>query len=472
MVLFDLETTGVRAGDDRVIEIGMVKVQNGKEIDRFNALINPEIPLPAFISRLTGITDHDLVSERTFAELIAEIDTFIGDSLLIAHNAAFDISFLAAEFERAAFPRSFSYACSVKLSRRLYPAQRRHGLDHIIARLGLTVENRHRALDDAFVIHHFIERSRQDHSDEQVMRHLAEITLEKHVSARNKPVVNLPEGPGVYVFEDEQGSPLYIGKSINIKKRVQDHLRSGANRFTENYSSIRTIRTTGELGALLREALMIKTEIPLYNRMLRRNRGMLLLLKETTDDGYISLKRVEVPSVSPDEFASFFGVFKSKSQLEHILANFAKRYGLCHKLLGLEAGKGSCFASQIGICSGACSGKVTPEDYNTQLMLAFHEYSVDAWEWEGPVLLTEENNEGDSEQFLIDKWCLLGSSKPLLEKFNSSDRMQYRFDFDIYKILRRHTRTHTMKITELQSAEELQLPYYLPARVSRIQGLQ
>lgn len=473
MVLFDLETTGVAAGDDRVIEVGMVKVEDGIVQEELSRLINPEVPIPSFITKLTGIATEDVYARPRFGDLIEEINDFIGDSLLIAHNAAFDISFLSAEYERLGFERSFRYACSVKLSRRLYPGYRRHGLDHIIKRLGVEVENRHRALDDAKVIHQFLVQSGADHSVETVSKHLADLTLEKHISKREtKSAENLPVGPGVYVFEDNEGAPLYIGKSINIKKRVQDHLRTPGNKFADSYTIIRTVTTVGELGALLREAMMIKTEIPLYNRLLRRNRGMLVLLKEQTPEGYISLKRIEVPSISHEEFENYFGVFKSKTQLENILAGFAKRYGLCHKYLGLENTKGSCFASQIGICNGACSGDVSPEDYNKQLLEAFKEFSVDAWEYNGPLLLTETNKDGDKEDFLVDRWCLLGSSKPLLEKFQGSETINYRFDFDLYKILRRYVRSHSIQTKELQSVSDLQLPYYLPSRVSRIQGLQ
>lgn len=154
-VFLDIETTGGTPVHHRVTEIGALRVEDGVVVQRFSQLVNPEQAVPSFITRLTGISDAMLWDAPTFAAIADDLELFLDGAVFIAHNVGFDYGFLQAEYKRLGNLFSMDRLCTVRLSRALYPAQRRHNLDSVIAAHGLSVENRHRALDDAQALYDF-----------------------------------------------------------------------------------------------------------------------------------------------------------------------------------------------------------------------------------------------------------------------------------------------------------------------------
>ena len=157
LVFLDIETTGISARGGRITEIGALRVEDGKIVGQFKQLINPEEPVSRFITNLTGITNEMLWDAPTFRSIADDLELFLDGALFIAHNVSFDYSFIKMEFERIGYKFNMDRACSAKLSRRLYPEHRSHALDRLIERLGIDVENRHRAYDDAEVIWKFFQ---------------------------------------------------------------------------------------------------------------------------------------------------------------------------------------------------------------------------------------------------------------------------------------------------------------------------
>jgi DNA polymerase-3 subunit epsilon len=162
-VFLDLETTGASPAFARITEIGAIRVENGVVVARFSKLVNPDQPVPPFITRLTGITDEMLWDAPAFAAIAAELEEFLDGAIFIAHNVQFDYGFLKAEFDRLTRPFAVDRFCTARLSRRLYPTQRRHNLDTILAVHGIYVKNRHRALDDAEALFEFFQSAHKDH---------------------------------------------------------------------------------------------------------------------------------------------------------------------------------------------------------------------------------------------------------------------------------------------------------------------
>lgn len=158
LVFLDLETTGVRAAHDRIIEIGLCEVQSGTLLGEWSTLVNPGRPIPPFIRQHTGIDDRMVADAPVFAELAAVLHERLVGKVLVAHNARFDYGFLQHEFARHGLEFTAPLLCTVRLSRRLFPGERRHGLDALIDRHGLGGEARHRALGDARVIREFLRR--------------------------------------------------------------------------------------------------------------------------------------------------------------------------------------------------------------------------------------------------------------------------------------------------------------------------
>ncbi|NNE65553.1 MAG: hypothetical protein HKN33_03230 [Pyrinomonadaceae bacterium] len=150
-VVFDFETTGAKTPPARVTEIGAFKVSNGKIGDSFHSLVNPEMPIPAFITSLTSIDDSMVKNAPRFVEIAKEFMEFVGDSVLVAHNAMFDMRFLNVEIGRihVNYKVANPYLCTVRLARKLIPEIENHKLATIANYYSVSLENHHRATDDA-----------------------------------------------------------------------------------------------------------------------------------------------------------------------------------------------------------------------------------------------------------------------------------------------------------------------------------
>lgn len=148
-VVFDIETTGLSADKDKITEIGAVKIKEGKIVDTFSTFVNPEIPIPEFVVKLTGITD-DMVSDApTIDKVLPEFLEFVGTSPLVAHNAVFDTGFIRHNARLINRNVDNPVIDTLELSRQMFPELKKHKLDVVAKHLGVSLENHHRALDDA-----------------------------------------------------------------------------------------------------------------------------------------------------------------------------------------------------------------------------------------------------------------------------------------------------------------------------------
>src|SRR5438046_1630663 len=171
----DLETTGTTSTGDRVTEIGIVRVVDGRLAEEWSTLVNPERPIPEEIQALTGITNAMVRGKPTFAELRREVAERLAGHVFVAHNARFDYGFLKNEFRRADMPFTADVLCTVRLSRRLFPEAIGHGLDAVIERHHLEAAvagnaasraGRHSALGDARALWHFVQAAYREKSAE------------------------------------------------------------------------------------------------------------------------------------------------------------------------------------------------------------------------------------------------------------------------------------------------------------------
>jgi DNA polymerase-3 subunit epsilon len=282
LAIVDLETTGGSPGRDRITEIAVLEIDAFEITSEWSTLVNPETTIPAEIQALTGITNDMVAGAPRFAGLAEALFKRLEGRVFVAHNARFDHGFLRREFERTGLKFHARTLCSVRLSRRLYPEHRRHDLDSLIERHGIDCRERHRALGDADALWQFLRIAAQEHGPEilavaarQISEHTA---LPAHIE--RSAIDAIPEAPGVYLFHGEAAAPLYIGKSVNLRQRVLSHfsadLRSGkALRLAREVRRIEWQRTAGELGALLREAKLVKELAPPYNRRPKRPDGCL-----------------------------------------------------------------------------------------------------------------------------------------------------------------------------------------------------
>ncbi len=448
IVFVDLETTGANPAFDRVIEVGIVKVTGGQVEYEWSTLVDPGEPIPSLIQGFIGITDEMVRGAPRFADIAGEVFARIEGSLFVAHNARFDYGFLKNEFKRLGMDFQPRVLCTVKLSRALYPEHHRHGLDALIARHALACDARHRALGDARVLWDFVKLVEAEKSPEAIRA-----ALKKAMKAPSLPsgleataVDAVPEAPGVYLFHGENELPLYVGKGVNMRARVQSHFAADhgsgrAMQIAREVKRIDWIETAGELGALLLEARLVKEKSPIHNRRLRKNVEICAFrLKEGGEFNQDrALELVPLAGAAPEALGELYGQFKSKREAGNTLRELAAEHGLCLKRLGLEQGKGPCFNHQIKRCKGWCAGKESAERHDLRLKTALAVLKLRAWPFPGRIAIRERDEAGARcEWHLFAQWCYLGSVKSEADLNEAAQtRFDAAFDLDTYRILRR-----------------------------------
>ncbi len=439
LVFLDLETTGATATHDRITEIGLIEVENGEYAGEWSTLINPQARIPPFIESLTGISNEMVAGAPTFEDVAAGLKARLDGKLLIAHNARFDYGFLKNEFARLDMRYSSDLLCTVKLSRKLYPGHTKHNLDTLMERHAVNCEARHRALGDARVLWDLLQIWRAEAGDDAlnaaVAAQLKKPSLPAHL--QDFLIEDVPAAPGVYLFYGENDLPIYIGKSVNLRSRVQAHF-SGDHRLSKDMNITQQIRrvewkqTAGELGALLEEARLVKDMLPTLNRQLRRNNDLHAWQWDAEVGGAPVL--AHAADIDFSAGGAVYGVFRSKRAAVDALRGLAQVHELCPIAIGLEKGKGPCFAYQLQRCRGVCVGAEPPAQHELRLIEALAELKLQSWPFAGRIGIRESNGR-DSVLHVLDHWCYLGTVSNDEELAELDQRPA--FDLDTYKILKR-----------------------------------
>ncbi|NBC16851.1 MAG: DEDD exonuclease domain-containing protein [Bacteroidetes bacterium] len=334
-VVVDTETTGTKAGEDRLIEVAAVRVVEGEVVDRFAQLINPERSVPRRITQLTGISTGMVFDQPPAAEVLPAFLDFLGDGVFVAHNLSFDLRFLNAELDLADLREIDNAAlCTLRLARRLLPNLRSKGLSGLAKHYGIQIDARHRAFGDAQatakVLLHFFDKLDAEHGVTVLddLLHFQNRSYRsirqgpKHVERIRKEVLpTLPDRPGVYFMKDRRGAILYIGKAKSLRDRVRSYfsgLASQPNRTRKLVKTLRTVEWTetgSELGALLLESRLIKEHKPRFNRAQRRYRNRPFIRLDTTHDA----PTVSWTAYVQDDGAEYFGPLGGRKQAELVV---------------------------------------------------------------------------------------------------------------------------------------------------------
>lgn len=467
--IVDIETTGGKSQYHRIIEVGIVCIENGEVVREYSTLVNPQQEIPPTITHLTGIRPSDVADAPTFAEVADDIASILEGSIFVAHNVRFDYGFIKNELLRAGIEYNARCLCTVRLSRMLYPQERRHNLSSIIERFGLTCANRHRALDDARAVWHFMDKSGRQLGEvfgDSMKQLLKRPTLPPYI--RNTTVDDLPEEPGAYIFYGENGAVLYVGKSVNLRQRIlshfsNDHRSPREMNLCQQVSDIEVRRTSGELGALLLESHLIKELQPIFNRRSRHQNVLTILRRHEDALGYHNLKIETLDALLAADLGSVAGLFKTKKQARDFLQKATREYQLCGRLSGLQKGAAgeACFSYHLHTCKGACLGKEAPVAYNIRLAQAVHKRKIMAWPFDGPIIIEEDNvRRHYGEAFVVDQWCLVKALRYTEDGEVPFFEGAPRFDHDIYKILCTYVskHIHTIKLYRPASREVMDAP--------------
>jgi DNA polymerase-3 subunit epsilon len=446
-VLLDLETTGGNPVLDRITEIAAVRVEAGVEVARWSTLVNPGTAISPFIQNLTGISNDMVADAPDFSQVASQLLVILKDAVLVAHNVRFDHSFLLNEFARTDTAFRIKTLCTVRLSRLLYPQHKSHGLDAIMQRHGLTTHARHRAMGDVDVVLDWLTVA-QVEIGVDLVKQQAQTLLQG--SAALPPqletnVADIPDSAGVYLFFGEGPLPLYIGKSIQLRSRVMSHFQAAGRearemRIAQEIRRIEWIETAGELGALLLEARLVKEKQPVFNRQLRRVGALCAWRLDDNPMAMPLMSMVKAENLQPRHFGGLYGLYRSKNQAMKSLRELADAQRLCPQALGLESGKGRCFAHQLGRCKGVCCDGETPQMHHLRLKLALNEQKFKVWPYPGKVGLREHNTQsGRSDLHIFDQWCHLATVHDDADLEDElSCRRALAFDLDTYRLLLKH----------------------------------
>ncbi|MEM7041081.1 MAG: exonuclease domain-containing protein, partial [Bacteroidota bacterium] len=226
--IIDLETTGGSAVRDKITEVAIVLHDGKRKVREFSTLVNPECPIPNYITDITGIDDAMVANAPKFYEIAREIVELTQNCVFVAHNVNFDYGFLREEFRRLAYEYNRETLCTVRTSRKLIPGLRSYSLGKLCATLGITIEARHRAMGDAAATVILFEKllAIDPNLGGKHRQKARDPWLGIPPSVDRESLRNLPEGAGLYFFHDEHGEILHADTSSNIRRTVLKQLRA------------------------------------------------------------------------------------------------------------------------------------------------------------------------------------------------------------------------------------------------------
>lgn len=378
-VVLDLETTGGSPKDCAITEIGAVKVRGGEVIGEFQTLINPGGPIPPFITVLTGITDAMVISAPPIGEALFSFFEFLGspdETVLVAHNAPFDIGFLksAAEKLQTPWPR-YQVLDTARITR--YVVTRDEVRDFKLATLasffGAHTNPEHRALADARatvdVLHGVIER----------LGSFGVTTLEDLKGFTNRVTEpqrrkrhfadGLPSGPGVYIFKDQSGAALYIGTTRNLRNRVKTYFTASETRkrihdMIALADRVEVIETPTIIEAEIRELRLIMKERPRFNRRSRFQEKAIWV--KLTDESYPRLTQVKGASTLSDD-VGWSGPYNGRDEADRAIEALHEVFPIrqCKPRITLISMKHAspCALLDLGKCGAPCVGMQSLDSY-------------------------------------------------------------------------------------------------------------
>lgn len=373
--IIDIETTGGMAKRDKITEIGIVIHDGEKIIDTYESLINPGRSIPSNITRITGITDEMVANAPHFYEVAKTIVEMTEGAIFVAHNVRFDYTFIKEAFSDLGYTFSKKQLDTVRLARKTFPGLKSYSLGNLIQHFGIKVNARHRALEDAIATTELLELifAKEDSEDniKMYINHgLRESQLPKSISMER--LHELPEDCGVYYFYNEYGKVVYIGKSINIKKRVIQHFVKTTKKAAAMQRQVHSIDyelTGSELVSLLHESREIKLHNPEINKVQKNAHFPYFVHHFYDDHGYLRI-RIEKTSKKRKLNKNILSDYSSLQSAKSHVKNISKEFALCLKLNDLESNDGPCFDYKLQNCLGACILREAADSYNERAELA------------------------------------------------------------------------------------------------------
>ncbi len=373
--ILDIETTGGKYNEEGITEIAIHKFDGHAVVDQFISLVNPEKDIQPFVVNLTGINNKMLRTAPKFHEVAKRIIEITKDTVLVAHNAQFDYRILRTEYRRLGYNFERKTICTVDLSKKLIPEAESHSLGKLVRSLGIAVSDRHRANGDALATLKLFKLLLAKDTDKSIVQNIIRTETTGELSQRQLDIIeSLPSALGLYYMHNKDGDILFLGKSKNIKKRVNQHFTkegARARKLQKETKKVTFEKTGNELVAALKEYEELKRTKPSFAQPGTKKLFTHALYSIINEDGFLTFK---VDKLYPGK--KHLLTFNGFASAENFLHRIVKEFELCLKLTGLSQAKANCSNYESGTCAGACVRKETPEEYNARAHQVSEKYSL------------------------------------------------------------------------------------------------
>jgi DNA polymerase-3 subunit epsilon len=331
--IVDIETTGGNARGSRITEIAIVIHDGKKVIDRWETLVNPQKEIPLSIFALTGIDNNLVRNAPIFDDISEKVLEMLTDRVFVAHNVNFDYSFVRHQLEESGFKWTARKLCTVRATRKIRPGLSSYSLGNLCNSLDINIENRHRAGGDAdatvVLFSKLLEWDQEGEMDKMIKKTAQDQRLPPNLPPED--FEQLPEKTGVYYFYNQLNQVIYVGKAVNLKKRVASHF-SGHNVNAQRQNFLKDIYGISfevcgtELMALLLECDEIKRLWPMHNRALKRFESKFGLYEYEARNGY---KYLAIGKLT--KFQKCVQEFNSQYDGITVLQNLAQQFKIDHR---------------------------------------------------------------------------------------------------------------------------------------------
>lgn len=431
-IVCDVETTGLSAFNNRIIEIALLKINGGEIIDKYQTLVNPQQHIPKFITNLTGITNEDVIKQPAFENIAGKIIEFFNDSnddnlIFVGHNADFDYRFLRESFNRLRNSFNFNYRtlCTCKLSRRVFRRLKSKSLSNVASYLGIEQPKHHRAYYDTLTTAKILLALLEYVQDEYEIDTIEELlkfqnsriyspsSLSPALKRTGLNLKEIPESPGIYYMRSRSGEILYIGKAKNLKERISTYFRHNSEisyKIRKLLASVHSLDyeiTNSELSALILESKKIKEHKPRFNTAIKRFRHHPFLKLDVQND----FPRIDKVYEIENDGAYYYGPFRSGLTVNKLLKDINSKFILrkCEdKKIKAYEKNSNCMYFDIKLCKAPCNCSISKQEY-VQEVEKVHNYITGINEnsviktYRDAMKLMSDNMEFESAAFFRDR---------------------------------------------------------------------
>jgi DNA polymerase III subunit epsilon len=366
--IVDIETTGGHAAANGITEIAVYIHDGTSVVKHFETLVNPLQKIPTYITALTGISNDTVKDAPSFAAIAPVLYELLYGNIFVAHNVNFDYSFINHQLKSAGFELNSKKLCTIRLGRKIFPGLPSYSLGNLCRHFDIPINGRHRAGGDALatvkLFEHYLANGGETAIQQMLKKSSAEQWLPLHLD--KKDITQLPPCPGVYYFHNAKNKIIYVGKAVNIKKRVSSHFTHNdpdrkRQNFLRHIHKITYKKCATELEAIVLESAEIKKHWPKYNVSQKQPQQKFALYTFEDNRGYQRL-----------------AIDRKKKHLPHLYS-----FNLLHEGLVMlrkmveqfELNQKLCFLDKTAFTEKDLSFIDPPAKYNNKIKMALEELS-------------------------------------------------------------------------------------------------